>query len=164
MVKRNEETQNISPPSDCRRRSDTSPTSLEEQPARRMVFMEQDLVKSKCLPQERKDTPTYWRHVYIEKTNLHMLEINHEVSKMETNWNSINWSKIHQRVSRIQSPIYKRTLEGQKVHELQRVCTSLLEAKLLAYRRVTQDHKGKQPVLTETQGCPRVSDGHWLEA
>jgi hypothetical protein len=32
-----------------------------------MVFLEQDLVKSKCLPQERKDTPTYWRHVYIEK-------------------------------------------------------------------------------------------------
>lgn len=73
-----------------------------------------------------------------------MLGINHEVSKMETNWNSINWSKINQRVSRIQSQIYKRTQEGQKVHELQRVCTSLLEAKLLAVRRVTQDNKGKK--------------------
>jgi RNA-directed DNA polymerase len=85
-------------------------------------------------------TPTFIER----KHDLKMLEINDTVSKMRPEWASINWRYINQRVFRIQKAIYKRTKEGGKVHELQRVCTSLFEAKLLAVRRVTQDNSGKK--------------------
>ena len=82
-----------------------------------------------------------------------MLEINHEVSKIKTPWGLLNWRQITKRVYRIQKQIYRRTLKGENVHKLQDVLTNLIDAKLLAVRRVTQDNKGKK-----TAGVDKVQN------
>lgn len=73
-----------------------------------------------------------------------MLGINQRISKIKLDWSQLDWKYINKRVLRVQKQIYKRTLEGEEVHGLQRVLTGLLEAKLLAVRRVTQDNQGKK--------------------
>lgn len=84
---------------------------------------------------------------------LNMLEINHEVSKIQTRWAQLNWREITKRVNRIQKQIYRQTLKGENVHKLQNVLTNLFDAKLLAVRRVTQDNKGKK-----TAGVDKVNN------
>ena len=62
------------------------------------------------------------------------------------NWNSVNWRKVQLRVWRIQKKIYdySRRNEKEEIFKLQKVLLSLLEAKLLAVRKVTQDNRGKK--------------------
>lgn len=68
---------------------------------------------------------------------------------MKTNgyfkWNSINWRQIRIRVWRVQTKIYSCSSrnESNEVIKLQKMLINLIEAKLLAVRKVTQDNRGK---------------------
>jgi RNA-directed DNA polymerase len=68
---------------------------------------------------------------------------------MKTNgylkWNSINWREIRIRVWRVQTKIYSCSSrnESNEVIKLQKMLINLIEAKLLAVRKVTQDNRGK---------------------
>jgi RNA-directed DNA polymerase len=66
--------------------------------------------------------------------------------KQDTKWESLNWKKIHLRVWRIQKQIYccSKELDFNGVTKLQKILINLLEAKLLAVRKVTQDNRGKK--------------------
>jgi len=70
-------------------------------------------------------------------------------TKRKTVWNEINWKKIQLRVWRIQTKIYDCSLKGNKVQviRLQKTLINLLEAKLLAVRKVTQDNCGKKKYI-----------------
>lgn len=61
-------------------------------------------------------------------------------------WKTINWKKIHFRVWRIQTKIYNYSLKNDKakVQKLQKILIKLMDAKLLAVRKVTQDNRGKR--------------------
>lgn len=61
-------------------------------------------------------------------------------------WKTINWKKIHLRVWRIQTKIYNysRKNDKAKVQKLQKILIKLMDAKLLAVRKVTQDNRGKR--------------------
>jgi len=76
-----------------------------------------------------------------------MLENNNpKVSKMDLQWNLLDWRYINRRVFRIQKQIYRYSAENRsldEIHRLQRNLTNLFESKLLAVRRVTQDNQGK---------------------
>lgn len=60
-------------------------------------------------------------------------------------WDKVDWKSVESRVDRVQKRIYKQSLVGNKhrVHFLQKVLISSLDAKLLAVRRVTTENKGK---------------------
>ena len=66
-------------------------------------------------------------------------------TKRNIEWKSIDWKKIHLRVWRIQTEIYRCSKKGDYDHmiKLQKILINLLEAKLLAVRKVTQDNRGK---------------------
>ena len=66
--------------------------------------------------------------------------------KKEKTWNSIKWKEVQLRVWRIQTQIYNYSLKGDKlqVTHLQKILINLLETKLLAVRKVTQDNRGKK--------------------
>ena len=72
-----------------------------------------------------------------------------DFSEMKTNgylkWNSINWREIRIRVWRVQTKIYSCSSrnESNEVIKLQKMLINLIEAKLLAVRKVTQDNRGK---------------------
>ena len=66
--------------------------------------------------------------------------------KSKVEWNSINWKKIQLRIWRIQKKIYYASRQNNKLEviKLQKILINLLEAKLLATRKVTQDNRGKK--------------------
>jgi RNA-directed DNA polymerase len=66
-------------------------------------------------------------------------------TKRKIEWKSIDWKKIHLRVWRIQTEIYRCSKIGDydRIVKLQKILINLLEAKLLAVRKVTQDNRGK---------------------
>jgi RNA-directed DNA polymerase len=61
-------------------------------------------------------------------------------------WKDFDWAKAERDVFKLQCRIYKASLEGdaKKVHDLQRLVLSNLQAKFIAVRRVTQDNRGKK--------------------
>ena len=61
-------------------------------------------------------------------------------------WKAINWKKINLRVWRIQTKIYNYSCENDKakVQKLQKILIKLMDAKLLAVRKITQDNRGKR--------------------
>ena len=60
-------------------------------------------------------------------------------------WDKIQWAEINTRVFRLQTRIYKASLEGhiEKVHKLQKLLIHSESAKFLAIRKVTQDNKDR---------------------
>ena len=79
--------------------------------------------------------------------NLNMLEnTKNKGSEMKPQWNLLDWRYINKRVFRIQKQIYRYSAENrslEEIHRLQINLTNMLECKLLAVRRVTQDNQGK---------------------
>ena len=75
-----------------------------------------------------------------------MVKVSEIKIKSKVDWNSINWRKIQLRVWRIQRKIYEYSKRNEKteVTRLQKVLVNLLETKLLAVRKVTQDNRGKK--------------------
>jgi len=61
-------------------------------------------------------------------------------------WDSINWSRVHTRVIKIQYRIFKakRRQNTQRLHWLQRLLVRSVSARLLAVRQVTTLNKGKR--------------------
>ena len=64
---------------------------------------------------------------------------------VEVGWHAIDWQKAHENVRRLQARIVKATQEGRwgKVKALQRLLTHSFSARVLAIKRVTENH-GKQ--------------------
>ena len=62
-------------------------------------------------------------------------------------WQDIPWKKVHRRVFHLQKRIYRVTQRGdvRTAHKLQKLLVKSWYARLLAVRRVTQDHRGKHP-------------------
>jgi len=75
-----------------------------------------------------------------------MIRVSEIKTKRKTDWNSINWKKIRLRVWRIQKNIYSFSKQNKKLEviKLQKILISLLEAKLLAVRTISQDNRGKK--------------------
>lgn len=76
-----------------------------------------------------------------------MIKVSEMKTKSNVDWKSINWKKIQLRVSRIQIKIYdcsKKKQNRLEITKLQKTLINLLEAKLLAVRKVTQDNRGKK--------------------
>ena len=75
-----------------------------------------------------------------------MIKVSELKIKSKVIWNSINWRKIHLRIWRIQKKIYDCSRQNKKFKmiKLQKILIHLLEAKLLAVRKVTQDNRGKK--------------------
>lgn len=75
-----------------------------------------------------------------------MIKVSEIKIRSKVDWKSINWRKIQLRIWRIQKKIYdcSRRSEKFKVIKLQKILINLLEAKLLAVRKVTQDNRGKK--------------------
>ena len=67
------------------------------------------------------------------------------VSRVENEWDSINWNAAHQNVRRLQMRIVQATKEGRwgKVKALQRLLTHSLSGKALAVKRVTENQGRK---------------------
>jgi RNA-directed DNA polymerase len=67
-------------------------------------------------------------------------------TKRKIEWKTINWKKVHLRVWRIQTKIYDCSLKDDKLQviKLQKILSNLIETKLLAVRKVTQDNRGKK--------------------
>lgn len=73
------------------------------------------------------------------------------------NWNSLDWSSVHQTVRRLQTRIAKATQEGdwRGVKRLQKLLTHSTSGKCLAVRRVTENQGRKTPgVDGETWSTP----------
>jgi RNA-directed DNA polymerase len=68
-------------------------------------------------------------------------------SGTEVAWHSIDWSKCHQNVRRLQARIVKATKEGNwgKVKALQWLLTHSLSGKAIAVKRVTENRGKKTP-------------------
>ena len=76
-----------------------------------------------------------------------MIKVSEMKTKSNVDWKSINWKKIQLRVWRLQIKIYdcsKKKQNRLEVIKLQKTLINLLEAKLLAVRKVTQDNRGKK--------------------
>ncbi|KAI2504828.1 reverse transcriptase (mitochondrion) [Fragilaria crotonensis] len=75
-----------------------------------------------------------------------MIKVSEMKIRSKVDWNSINWRKIQLRIWRIQRKIYdcSKRSEKFKVIKLQKTLISLLEAKFLAVRKVTQDNRGRR--------------------
>ena len=69
-------------------------------------------------------------------------------------WESINWTTVQYRITKLQKMIYKNALEGNilKVRKLQNTLLIRYDSKLLAVRRVIQDNRGKK-----TAGIDKIS-------
>ena len=63
------------------------------------------------------------------------------------NWNSIDWTRVHQTTRRLQTRISKAIGAGDRrsAKRLQRLLTRSTSGKLLAVRRVTENHGRKTP-------------------
>jgi len=78
------------------------------------------------------------------------------VSRKAVDWHAINWPKAHTLVRRLQARIVKATQAGRwgKVQALQRLLTHAFSAKVVAVKRVTENHGKRTPgvdgVLWET--------------
>lgn len=75
-----------------------------------------------------------------------------------TDWQAINWSKVHQNVRRLQARIVQATKAGRwgKVKALQRLLTRSFSGKALAVRRVTENQGKRTPgVDNRTWNDPR---------
>ena len=70
-------------------------------------------------------------------------------SHVRVDWHAINWRKVHQNVRRLQARIVQATKAGRwgKVKALQRLLTHSISAKVLAVRRVTENHGKRTPGL-----------------
>lgn len=68
-------------------------------------------------------------------------------------WSTVNWALVYKRVRRIQRRIYKARLGGNlsKVHYLQKILISSLDAKLVATHQVTTLNKGKKTAGVDKQ-------------
>lgn len=68
-------------------------------------------------------------------------------SRAEMDWHQIDWYKAHRIVRRLQARIVQATQAGRwgKVKALQRLLTHSHSAKVLAVRRVTENHGKKTP-------------------
>lgn len=68
-------------------------------------------------------------------------------SSTSCTWDSINWDTVKAEVRRLQMRIAKATSEGRhgRVKSLQWILTHSFHAKLLAVKRVVQNHGGKTP-------------------
>ncbi|MFM6191680.1 group II intron reverse transcriptase/maturase [Planktothrix sp.] len=66
-------------------------------------------------------------------------------------WETINWAKVQRSVFKLQKRIYQASERGdvKAVRKLQRLLTNSWYAKVLAVRKVTQDHKGKNTPGTD---------------
>ncbi len=75
-----------------------------------------------------------------------MIKVSEIKIRSKVDWNTINWRKVQLRIWRIQKKIYdcSRRNKKFKVIKLQKILINLLEAKLLAVRKVTQDNRGKK--------------------
>ena len=62
-------------------------------------------------------------------------------------WQTINWSKAHRIVRRLQARIVQATQAGRwgKVKALQRLLTHSYSGKVVAVRRVTENHGKRTP-------------------
>lgn len=98
-----------------------------------------------CIAQKEGVTPGICRRgaenidcLYISKVKLNMENIN--------SWKDIRWTKIEQKVFRLQLRIYKAAAnqELEKMVKLQKLLTNSNYAKYLSVRRVTQDNAGKK--------------------
>jgi RNA-directed DNA polymerase len=69
------------------------------------------------------------------------------VSPRPTSWQSIDWGKAHRNVRRLQARIVKATQEGKKgrVKALQFLLTHSQSGKVLAVKRVTENHGKSTP-------------------
>lgn len=73
-------------------------------------------------------------------------------------WHAIDWHKAHETVRRLQARIVKATLAGQwgKVKALQHLLTHSFSAKVLAVKRVTENHGKRTPGIDgETWSTPQ---------
>src|ERR687886_203978 len=73
-------------------------------------------------------------------------------------WQTINWSKAHRVVRRLQARIVQATQAGRwgKVKALQHLLTHSYSGKVVAVRRVTENHGKRTPgVDGETWSTPR---------
>ncbi|NET41523.1 group II intron reverse transcriptase/maturase [Okeania sp. SIO2B3] len=61
-------------------------------------------------------------------------------------WKDINWKKVEKSVFQLQKLIYKASMSGElrKMHRYQKLLLKSYYARLLAFRRVTQDNQGKK--------------------
>jgi RNA-directed DNA polymerase len=78
-------------------------------------------------------------------------------SDLEMNWHQIHWAGCHQQVRRLQARIVKATQEGRwnKVKALQWLLTHSWSGKVIAVKRVTENHGKKTPgVDGETWSTP----------
>ena len=62
-------------------------------------------------------------------------------------WQDMPWKQVHRRVFHLQKRIDRATQRGEvrTAHTLQKLLVKSWYARLLAVRRVTQDHRGKHP-------------------
>ncbi len=68
------------------------------------------------------------------------------VKSLRYKWDTIPWSKLEKKVSKLQKRIYQASKQGDtcRVRKLERLLLTSTSAKFLATRRVTQDNKGKK--------------------
>jgi len=61
-------------------------------------------------------------------------------------WKDIDWQQVEKNVFKLQKLIYRASSRGEirKMHKYQRLLTKSYYPRLLAVRRVTQDHQGKK--------------------
>src|SRR5579862_1496447 len=69
------------------------------------------------------------------------------VSGAWRNWNSIDWSEVHRTTRKLQARIAKAVRGGdwRRARRLQRLLAHSTNGKLLAVRRVTENHGRKTP-------------------
>lgn len=74
------------------------------------------------------------------------------VSRVDTEWHTINWRAVHQNVRRLQARIVKATQAKRwnKVKALQHLLTHSFSSKVLAVRRVTEN-TGKKTAGVDTE-------------
>ena len=87
------------------------------------------------------------------------------VSDVRQNWNSIDWTKVHRTIRRLQIRIAKAVKDGdwRGVKRLQRLLACSTSGKLLAVRRVTENHgrrtAGVDGVTWPTPACKASAVG-----
>jgi RNA-directed DNA polymerase len=66
-------------------------------------------------------------------------------SSLKVAWQGIPWKKVHRPGFRLQKRMYRATQRGdvRTVHKLQKLLVKSWYARLLAVRRITQDHRGR---------------------
>lgn len=66
--------------------------------------------------------------------------------KTTVEWHQVNWRKLERRVFKLQKRIYRAAKRGEMkaVRRLQKTLLQSWDARLIAVRKVTQDHQGNQ--------------------